>query len=407
MCTRSEIPVKKYHISDIYEMYFNDYIKSSDRKLFLKEKHFEAVNKAKSCGSDKLGIAVFCCIGCGDTTYVTRSCKHRFCAKCGNAETQRWAEQTLSRLLNIKHHHVITTLPKQLRFIAKDNGNLIHDLLFNISAAIIKSWFFHKHGILPGIVSVLHTAGSDLKYHPHIHMILSAGGLNLSTKEYQIIEQDFLCQQQFFGKQLKIKFKQALTKLHKKGKLKVPKRLADPRSFKNYLFQIKQKNWIVSVQNPLEDVYQIVAYVGRYTKRACLSEYKILEISPNIKFKFNDYKNSKRGQKPIQAVRTMKPNEFLDFLLQHVPDKRYRTVRYYGLYNSRYLNRIPADRKIEKPAINQALLALQFDEFELYRKAFIKAGLEDPLFCKSCKQDKVFYGVRYKNNFQLIYDDSS
>lgn len=408
MCTRSQIPVKKFSLADAYDLYWEPYIKSKERNLALKDKHFEAVNKARACGSEKLGIAVFCCTGCGDTTYITRACKHRFCARCGNADTNQWAEQTLSRLLNIKHHHVIATLPKQLRIISLQNDNKLTNLLFQTIAEVIKSWFCTKHNILPGIVSVLHTAGSDLKYHPHIHMIVSGGGLDLKTNEFRKLESDFLCQQQFFGRQLKIKFLQALMKLHKKGIIKVPKRLQDPRSFKNYLFQIKQKHWIVSVQKPLEDVYQIVAYVGRYTKRACLSEYKIVSISPNIQFKFNDYKNSKRGHKPVEAIRTMKPFEFLDHLLEHVPDKRYRMVRYYGLYNSKYINQIPDKLKIEKKKVDQAIDKLQFELFEDYRKAFIKAGLDDPLFCKFCNQDKVLYGIRYKNSFHQIYvDDTS
>ena len=180
MCNRNnkteEIPVKKYHLSDIYDLYWEDYIRSKDRNLWLEPKHFEAINKARVCGTDKLGIAVLSCTECGDTTYITRSCKHRFCARCGNADTNKWAKLTLSRLINDKHHHVVTTLPKQLRFLADKNYKLIYDLLFKVSAQILKSWFKSKHNLLPGIVSVLHTAGSDLKFHPHIHMLLSAGG---------------------------------------------------------------------------------------------------------------------------------------------------------------------------------------------------------------------------------------
>jgi len=409
VCTLSKTPQKKFHLSDIYELYWPKYINSKERKLWLKDKHFEAVNKSKVCGTDQLGIAVLACIECGDVTTITRSCKHRFCARCGNADTNKWARATLSRLINDKHHHVVTTLPKQLRLLADKNQNLIYDLLFKTSAEILKSWFKAKHNLLPGIVSVLHTGGSDLKFHPHIHMLVSGGGKDIDSDKYKMIEKNYLCDQQFLGRQLKIKFCQALIKIYKKGKLNVHASLQGNNKFIKWVLNIKQNQWIVSVQKSLDDVQQIVGYVGRYTKRACLSEYKIEAIYPNIKFRFNDYKNSDRNGKPIEAIKEMKPFQFLDALLKHVPDKRYRMIRYYGLYNSRYLNKIPKHLRLTEQKIpEQAIQQLADKEFELYRLAFINAGLPDPLYCQTCKRDKVLVGIQYKDQFiEVDYEDSS
>lgn len=409
MCTRPEIPKKKFHLSDIYDLYWQDYFKSKERKLWLKDKHFEAVNKSRVCGTDKLGIAILACTECGDITSITRSCKHRFCARCGNADTNKWARATLSRLINDKHHHVVTTLPKQLRHLADKNDNLIYDLLFKVSAEVIKSWFKSKHNLFPGIVSVLHTGGSDLKFHPHIHMLVSGGGKNIDSNEYKMLEKNYLCDQQFLGRQLKIKFCQALFKLYKKDKIKVHASLEKNNKFIKWVLNIKQDQWIVSIQKSLNDVQQIVGYVGRYTKRACLSEYKIEAIKPNIKFRFNDYANSDRNAKPIEAIKEMKPFEFLDTLLRHVPDKRYRMIRYYGLYNSRYLNKIPKQLKLTEQKIpDQAIKELEGKEFELYRLAFIKVGKPDPLYCQMCKKDKVLVGIQYKDKFiEVDYEDSS
>lgn len=413
MCTRSnnQIPSKKHHLSDIYDLYWKQYINSKDRKLFLEPKHFEAINKARVCGTDKLGIAILSCIECGDTISITRSCKHRFCARCGNADTNKWANLTLSKLINDKHHHVVTTLPKQLRALAKMNHNLLFDLLFKVSAQILKSWFNAKHNLLPGIVSVLHTAGSDLKYHPHIHMLVSGGGKDLENGTYRMLDSNYLCDQQFLGRQLKIKFCQQLIKLYKHNKIKVHHSLQHNNKFISWILNIKDNQWIVSVQKSLDDVQQIVGYVGRYTKRACLSEYKIEAIQPNIKFRFIDYVNSKREQKPLEAIREMKPLEFLDALLQHVPDKKYRMIRYFGLYNSRHLKHIPQHLKLtEKKLTEQDLSNLQDKDFQLYRIAFIKAGKPDPIYCKFCKRDKVLVGIQYQNKYIDLYqhyDDSS
>ena len=397
-------------MSDIYDRYWESYLHSKERNLWIEAKHLEAVNKSRLCGREELGIAVLSCTGCGDTVYITRSCKHRFCGRCGNADTNKWAQITLSKLINDKHHHVVTTLPKQLRGLAKKNGNLLFDLLFQSSAKILKSWFKSKHNVLPGIVSVLHTAGSDLKFHPHIHMLVSGGGKSLGGEEYKILKQNYLCSQQFLGEQLKIKFRMGLIKLHKSGKLKIHPSLEKKKKFFNWLYNIKQDHWIVSIQKSLEDVEQIVGYVGRYTKRACLSEYKIEAIEPRIKFRFNDYANSQRKGKPKEAIKEMDPHEFLDALLQHVPDKRYQVVRYFGLYNSRHLNKIPDHLKLSRKSETEQQ-AREFDhhEFELYRQAFINAGKADPLYCPICKQDKILTGIKYKDKFieATIYEDST
>ena len=309
----------------------------------------------------------------------------------------------------MKHFHVVTTLPKPLRFLAKMNGNLIYDLLFTISAQVIKSWFEAKHNLMPGIVAVLHTSGSDLKFHPHVHMIVSGGGLHLEQGDYQKLKRDFLCSQQFLGRQLKLKFETRISRLFERGKLKTPRRINDKTALSNWLANIAQKHWIVAIQKPLDDIHQIVGYVGRYTKRACISEYKITHVGQSIQFQFNDYKNTPRGQKPRKAVLTLKPTEFLDQLLQHVPTKRYKMVRYYGLYNSVYLNKIPHEHKGSFEE-NHLPYEDDFDwgEFEQFRKSIIRSGRPDPLFCQYCKQNMVFVGIMLNNKLINSFDyDSS
>ena len=410
MCTTTKIPAKKIHLAEIYDQHFKAYVKSSDRKLFLTDKHFEAVNKASACRTEKLGIAVFCCEGCGDTQYIFRSCKHRFCSRCGMSDTMKWADKTLSHLLDFKHHHIVFTLPKPFRKLSKKNGNLLSDLLFTTSAQVIKSWFNARHQVNVGIVSVLHTAGSDLKYHPHVHMIVSGGGQIIQTQEYKEIEGDYLCPQKFFGKQFRIKFTQALIKLYDQGKLKTFRSITTHTEFVNWLYKIKQKNWVVSVQKPLKDVAQIVGYVGRYTKRSCISEYKIIEAGETIKFKYNDYKNSVRGQKPVQAIREMTPIDFFDELLQHVPDKRYRMVRYYGIYNAFHMHKIPKELRAEvKEDSTEYPEDYDWGPFEEFRKTMFRLGKPDPLYCSTCKRDMTWQHVLLKGKIikMKAYEDSS
>ena len=258
---------------------------------------------------------------------------------------------------------------------------------------------------------VLHTAGSDLKYHPHIHMIVSRGGKLIGKDNYKAIKGQYLCPQRELGADFKIRMCQELRNLYEQGKLKIYQSLKSGQAFSQWMNRQGQKHWIVSIQQALDNVQQIVSYVGRYTKRACLSEFKLLNIEGNIEFKFNDYKNTPRGEKPKIGIRSLEPVEFLDRLLQHVPNKGYKMVRYYGLYNSAHLKDIPQQWKLQKTQIN-----LQQDEFQdlehlwidcpykNLRKALVCAGFDDPFYCKYCNQNRVLYMVIFENKTILCYE---
>jgi len=410
MCSRQDPPKKKHRLADIFSLYLKRYINSPDKKLYLDSKHWLAINKIRTCRTSRIGVTVFQCDGCGKSHYMFRSCKHRFCGSCGVDSTYAWSRQTLSRLLNMKHHHVVTTLPSALRHLSQLNGDLLHSLLFQSSSDLLKSWFCAKHNLLPGIVSVLHTAGSDLKYHPHVHMILSGGGQDLDTGEYRELPGSYLCAQRFLGKQLRIKFELGLLSLYKKGLLVVPDRIKDLQDLESFVSSIGKKHWIVSVQKPLSDLSEIVGYVGRYTKRCCLSEYKIESISDGaIKFWSNDYKNSKRGEKAKQVLVSLDYVTFLDRLLQHVPSKRYRMVRYYGLYSSYHLSKIPLEHRGEEledsSYLGEEYEGEDWGAFGSYRKRQIKLGKEDPLFCLNCQQDLVALRLYYDYFNPISYYD--
>ena len=295
----------------------------------------------------------------------------------------------------MKHHHIVMTLPKAMRHLCNLNQKIIYDLLFKLSAQVLQEWFSQKHNIIPGIVSVLHTAGSDLKNHPHVHMIVSGGGLDLKSKRPKELKGYYLTRQRFLANKLKKAFITKLKFLSKYNRLKLPsKRIPNHNTFEKWLGKISDKQWIVSIQKPLEDLKQIVGYVGRYTKRACISEYKIQHIENNkIAFLYNDYKNTPRGQAPLQSLKTMNSIEFFDQLMQHVPDKRFRMVRYFGCYASHYKKQIPQNQK-PKQENKEIELTHSWGEFEELRRKDIENGKIDPLECPNCKS---------KLNFEDIY----
>ena len=388
-----EIKTKQYRLSDILEGHLPTYLRDPKRKLFVTLKHLTAVNWLVACRTAKLGIGHYSCKKCEDSDhFIYRSCHHRFCPTCGVLETNRWSEKMLRNLLDMKHHHIVMTLPKPLRSLALKNEDLLHRVLFKQSSDVVKSWFAERHRLKPGIVSVLHTSGSDLKYHPHVHMIVSAGGRELFGESYRELEGDYLVPQYFFGNQLRQRMIKALSEKYKKGELKVHDRFKDHLSFMRWLRSIKHKHWVVNIQKPLDDVNTIVRYVGRYTKRFCLSEYKIEEVGKDVvRIRYNDYKNTKRGEKAVQGIRSFTKTEFMDELLQHVPSKGFQMVRYYGLYAQMW--KIPENKKGAKPELGEVELEDEWTEYEGYRKAMLRLGEKDPFVCVHCGELMELKGV--------------
>ena len=304
------------------------------------------------------------------------------------------------------------TLPSPYRNLSKINGNLLYNLLFKAASKVLQSWFKDTHGILPGIISVLHTAGSDLKYHPHVHMIVTGGGRELKTDEFVELKGSYLCPQRLLGKRLKIEFNKLLVESYKKGDLLAFRSITSLTELKTWLGKVNKKHWIVSIQKPLENLEQIVGYVGRYTKRCCLSEYKIEGVgNGKVTFAFNDYKNTARGDRPKKGLKVMKLPEFFDSLLQHVPTPGFKMVRYSGLYNSYHLKRIPSSRrgKVAEPLSKETVdeLSREWGEYEDFRKKSIQIGRPDPLYCESCGKDFVLIEIVYKKKRKLVFVNDS
>lgn len=307
-------------------------------------------------------------------------------------------------MLPIKHHHVVFTLPKPFRPIAKRNEKLFYEILFRATATAVVDWFKHKHNIKPGIVSVLHTSGSDLKYHPHVHMIVTGGGMELKTKQLKQLKSDFLTRQRFMASKFKQYFFKELFSQVSSEKMDTTERFnGDKEKFFKWAREIRDKHWIVSIQKPLEDIGQIVGYVGRYTKRACLSEYKIVSWNDReIKILFNDYKNTPKNSKPLQSVKTFTNEGFFDALLQHVPIQKFKMVRYYGLYSSHYKSFIKENQKGKVTA--SPTKDTQWVEFEKYRELEKANGKPDPLNCPNCKTLMTDCVVIYP--IKMIIDDT-
>jgi hypothetical protein len=280
----------------------------------------------------------------------------------------------------LKHHHVVFTLPAQLRPLAKANPELMHTLLFQVSAAVIKEWFAEKHHTIPGIISVLQTAGSDLHYHPHIHMIVSAGGLKAGR--WFELAGEYLVNAKYLAKKFRWRFLKELVAAYDHGRLHLPGDLAalgTRREFMGLVKRLHSVSWVVAVQPPLRDPENIVRYVGRYTRRACLSEYRILRFADGvITFECKDYATTEGGKPGLKTI-SLRYSEFFDRLFQHVPLPSFRMVRYYGLYA--HFKDLPPRHQENSRTMPEKLT---WRELQI-----VKSGA-DPLRCPTCQCDLVW-----------------
>jgi hypothetical protein len=373
---RQSNPQKKVRLSTIYTRYFDSYLK--DTKYPVSKEVLKAVNQTIACRTSRIGVNVYECPDCRERKYVLRSCKNRFCPQCGYADTKRWAINMLGKIADCAHHHIIFTLPASLRGISKKNKDKIHSLLLQTSSEAILDWFQAKYKLTAGIINVLHTAGSDQKYHPHAHMICSAGGID-STGHFRVLQESwYLVNQGFLSKKFRWHFERGLLGLYKKGELKTE--FENEISFKYYIKQVNKQDWVVSIQRPLKKMEDIVNYVGRYTKRACISEYNILSADDGeIRFRHKDYKQTDDKGLPFLCETMLGYRDFFGRLFEHVPSKGFRMVRYYGIYSNRKIKeQLKGSKKQSKETKNNS-----WREYQLQ-----KTG-KDPLLCACCGKEMV------------------
>jgi hypothetical protein len=376
---------KKYRLADFFNQWWDIYKQSPKEPIF--EEQYKAVNAMRVCRTAALGIDYYACPDCGEVTKVYHSCKNRFCPTCSWQDTLKWADRIKSQMMDLPHRHIVMTLPHQLNNLIKNNKNTLLSVLMRVAADTFKDWMKHKHNIKPGIISVLHTFGETKEFHVHVHMIVSWGGINNKTSALQPIKGEYV-NYDFLKKKFRCKFEDELICLFDAHTLQ--HHFADRSEFLGFVKHINQKKWIIHLEDPMDIPTQVVRYIGRYSKRACLSEYKITRIEgENISFRYKDYKTKDRNNKPIEREMELNYRDFFPRLLQHVPLKYFRIVRYYGLYSNRA--DIPEEYLYKETDEQETNTQENWEVLQLE-----KTG-KNPLICSDCQIRKVYLYTKLKS----------
>jgi len=373
---------KKFRLKDFFDAHWDAYVKSP--KHFIRPEVYKAVSAIRVCRTAKLGIEQYVCEECGEVSEIHHSCKNRFCPTCSWQDTMKWADKLQYRMFDLKHRHVVFTLPHKLIGLIQQNQGLLLSVLMQVSADVFKDWMLEKYAIKPGIISVLHTYGEKKNAHFHVHMIVSWGGIDVKTKRLEEIKGEYV-KYGFLQQKYRAKFEDRLVELYDTGKLQ--HRFKDRYNFLRFLKDINEKNWHLNIDPPMANPLAVIRYIGRYSKRACLSEYKITKMEgEQISFEYKDYKNEDIYGQPIVKELEFHYSDFFPLLLQHVPFKNFRLVRYYGFYAT--ASRI-AEQYLFNPDAPETESELELKEV-IEEAATDYITTDDLRVCSTCNINKTY-----------------
>lgn len=316
------------------------------------------------CRTPALGGHVEVC-ACGyrsDPSY--NSCRNRHCPKCQSSAAYKWIEARTERVLPTHYFHVVFTLPAELRDLARRNRRLVYDLIFRCaSATLLELGEDPKRlGARLGVTMVLHTWARDLAFHPHVHAIVTGGGLALDgDARWLPLREDYLFPVKVMGALFRGKLLAALSAAHARNELDLGPEPVDPEGFERLHRRLYAKNWHVYAKRPFGGPEQVIKYLGCYTHRVGISNSRLVSMDERgVIFR------TKNGQ-----TVTLAGTAFLERFLQHVLPRRFVKIRHYGLL-------APA-RVHEDLEIARSLLAKKAGD-----SPTTATSSQDPLHAKVC-----------------------
>ncbi len=323
----------------------------------------KVMSAIETCRTAALGGHVEACEGCRHTRIAYNSCRNRHCPKCQGAAAREWLAAREADLLPVGYFHVVFTLPSEIADIAFHNKAAVYDLLFRTaSETMLTIAADPRHlGARIGITAVLHTWGSALTHHPHIHMIVPGGGISLDGTRWVSSRPVFLLPVHVLAKLFRRLFVSGLLALHAAGQLRFfgdKTGLSDPQAFERYLAPIRTMKWVVYSKPPFGGAEAVLAYLSRYTHRVAIANRRLIALNEaGVTFRYKDYR---RDGDARHRTMTLSVDEFIRRFLVHVLPKGFHRIRHYGLLASgrrkanlahaRELLAAPAPIKTQEPA---------------------------------------------------------
>jgi len=294
-----------------------------------------AISAIKACRTAALGGHVARCEGCPHTSIAYNSCRNRHCPKCQGSAAREWLAEREAELLSVPYYHMVFTVPAPVADLAYQNKDVIYDILFRASAETMLTIAADpKHlGARIGITSVLHSWGSAMTHHPHVHMIVPGGGISLDGTRWVSCKPGFFLPVRVLSRLYRRLFLEMLIAAHKANRLQFfngHAALADFKTFAAWVSALRQIEWVTYAKRPFGGPEPVLAYLSRYTHRIAISNRRLVAWDDTgVTFKWKDY----RLQGPDRyKTMTLAVGEFIRRFLMHVLPKRFHRIRHYGLF---------------------------------------------------------------------------
>jgi hypothetical protein len=288
------------------------------------------------CRTAALGGHIDSCGRCGYSRISYNSCRDRHCPKCQASKRAAWVEGRLEGILPVEYFHVVFTLPEELQPLVLQNQRLLYTLLFQAAAATLLRLAAdpRRLGAELGFTAVLHTWGQNLLFHPHLHCVVTGGGLSLDGSRWVAARAGYLLPVKVLGRLFRGKFLAGVRAAHDAGQLKLQGSVAhllEPSGFQRWLRPLYRCEWVVYAKPPFGGPEQVYRYLGRYTHRVAISNSRLLSMDDErVRFQYKDYADQSRTK-----VMTLSAEEFIRRFLLHVLPKGFVRIRHYGLLASR------------------------------------------------------------------------
>jgi hypothetical protein len=280
--------------------------------------HRRALWDIAACCTRELGGRLYRCDDCHDTFWHYHCCRNRACPKCHGSQTRQWLQERQAELLPCDYFHAVVTVPSELRAVFRRNQKLMYGLLMQVSATAVKDLCAQKRhlGALPGMLSVLHTWNGQLGYHPHVHLLVTAGGITADGRHWEPARGEFLVPVAVFSSKIAAQFCAAL-------------KAAAPAVFAEIPASVWKRQWVSFCKHYGHGTDAVLSYLSRYVFRTAISNARILGMDQtHVTFRWKDRDAGAWRTERLPGV------EFLRRFLQHVLPRGFHKVRYYGLWHS-------------------------------------------------------------------------
>jgi Putative transposase/Transposase zinc-binding domain len=376
----------RFEVADVFRCYGTDY--RQEHGASMSNAQHRVMTAIEVCRTAVLGGHLEQCDQCGHQRNAYNSCGNRHCPKCQSLARAQWLQDRQAELLNTEYFHVVFTLPELIATIAYQNKKELYGILFHAAAETLRIIAADpKHlGAEIGFFAVLHSWGSNLLHHPHLHCVVSGGGLSPDGTQWISCRAGFFLPVRVLSRLFRRLFLEQLVKAYDAGKLEFfssLESLRDRPSFLDYLAPSRATEWVVYAKRPFAGPEQVLDYVGRYTHRVAISNNRLLDIAEGkVSFRYKDYRHDAQ-----QKTMTLEAEEFIRRFLLHVLPEGFQRIRYYGFLANRYReHKLARCRKLlDMPASEPPASELSKDYRDRYEQLTGSSLLE----CPVCHQGRM------------------